>query len=120
MAEATRTAMDGDDNVVLCEPEDVCNRRIKNLGHRLDLKIMIAGAKRSHFPALAFLGAVRQAIRPGTNHPPLFLDPFKVAYFPPAARNRPMYALRKHGLHLGRVQRDRALAAHTGRDQTEQ
>jgi hypothetical protein len=89
MAEATRTAMDGDDNVVLCEPEDVCDRRIKNLGQRLDLEIVIAGAKRPHFPALAFLGAVRHAIRPGTNHPPLFLDPFKVAYFPPSRAQPP-------------------------------
>ena len=116
MAEAPRAAVNGHDNAVLYEPEGICDHRIKNLGHRLDLEIVIARAKRSHFPALAFLGAVRHEIRPGTDHSPLFLDPFKVAHFSPAARNCPMGAFREHGVHLSRVQRDRAFAAHSGRD----
>ena len=58
MAEAARTTVNGDDNFVLCEPKDAGDSRVKNLDHRLDLEIVIAGAKRSHFPALAFPGAV--------------------------------------------------------------
>ena len=58
MAEAARTTVNGDDNFVLREPEGAGGRRVKNLGDRLDLEIVIAGAKRPHFPALAFLGAV--------------------------------------------------------------
>src|SRR5665811_554213 len=89
MAEATRTAMDGDDNVVPCEPEDSGDRRVENLGDRLDLEIVIAGAERPHFPALAFPGAVRHAIGPGASHPALLLDSFVVARLAPAAPHRP-------------------------------
>ncbi|OIQ69334.1 hypothetical protein GALL_490690 [mine drainage metagenome] len=85
--------MNGDDNFVLHESEGVSDRLVKDLRYRLDLEIVIAGAKRPHFPALAFLGAVRDTIGPGTSHPSLFLDPFKIARLSPAARDRPMGAL---------------------------
>ena len=108
--------MDGDEDIVLREPEGAGDGRVEYLGHRLDLEIVIAGAQRPHLAALAFLGMVGNEIGPGAGHPPRFLDPLEVVRRAPPAFDRPLGAAGEHGVHLARIERNRSLAAEAGRD----
>jgi hypothetical protein len=92
VAKAARATVDSDDDIVRRKPEDPGNGSIENLRNRLDLEIMIAGAERTHLPALPFLGAVRNMLRPGARHHALLLDPFEVILVAPTALDRPMGA----------------------------
>ena len=119
VAQSARAAVDGDDDVVLRQAEDLGNFRIEDFRDRLHLEIVVARAERAHLAALAFLGALGDAVGPGVRHLPLFLDAFEVACVAPAAFDRPVGAAGEHGIHLDGIERDRAFAADAGRDLAE-
>ena len=93
---------------------------IEDFRDRLHLEIVVAGAERSHLPALALLGALGNALGLGARHQASLLDPLKVARLAPAVFDRPSGATRQHGIHLDGVEGDRTLAADAGRDLVEQ
>lgn len=78
VAKPPRTAMNRDDDGVQREPEGLSGDRIEDVGDRLDLKIVITGTERPHFPALPFLGAFGDMLGPRALHLAVFLDALQV------------------------------------------
>ena len=103
--------MDRHQDLVLCEAK--CPRRcgVVDLGDRLNLEVVIAGAQSAHLTALAFLGALRDPLRPGPNHRATFLNAFKIARFAPTLFDGPSGAARQHGIHFNCIEGYGARAA---------
>ena len=116
MAEAARPAMDGHHDLVLFEAKASCGFLVEDLGDRLDLEVVIAGAERAHLAPLAFLGAIGDVAGLRARHLPAFLDAVEIARLAPAAPDRPTGAASKHGVHFEGIEADRAFAAKTGGD----
>src|ERR1035437_3576299 len=108
--------MDSDDDVVLVEAEDLGDLYVEYFCDRLHLEIVVARTERAHFAALAFLCAFGNIRGLGARHAALFFDSFEVARVTPTVLNCPMSATYEHGIRLGGIERDRALAADAGRD----
>ena len=93
---------------------------IENFGNGLNLEIVVARTERSHLPALSLSGTVGDVCGLGTRHSAVFLNPFEVAIFAPAAFHGPSSASCQHRFHVDLVQRDGTSAPDTGRDLAKQ
>lgn len=120
MTQAARAAMDGQEHVIARKPERGRRGGVEYLGHHLHFEIVIAGAERAHFAALAVFRALRHAVREGVVHRAALLDAIEIVGLAEAARERPGGAAGEHPVHLGRIERDRPFAADSRRNVAEE
>ena len=112
--------MDADHDLALAQAEGRRRQRIENRVDLLHFEVMIAGAERAHFVALAVLGLIGHRPRIGAGHAAVFLDARQILRPPVAAIHRPARAAGQHGVQLGGVQVQSAALAEPGRDGLEQ
>src|SRR5262249_360930 len=103
--------MNSHHDFVLGEAVDLRPIRIENLGPGLHLKIVIAGAERTHLAALALASTFRDTPRDGATHLAALFDPIKVEGITPAAIDSPVRATGQHCVHLDSIEGNGAGAA---------
>jgi hypothetical protein len=120
VAQAARSAVNADDDVVLMQSH--CFRRggVKNLRNSLHFQIVIAGAQRSHFFELALLGLPRNAFGFRADCPPALFNALKILLVPVTLLHGPLRAAQKHFIHLALVEPNSSRAADSGGHAMEQ
>ena len=100
MTEPPRATMDRHHNGIRRQSIGVRRCLVIDLTDCLNFNIMIARAKRSHFPTLSFFCLVGNTIWSGVSRQALVLDLTKITLFTPAALYGPRSTAAQHRLHL--------------------
>ena len=112
--------MDGDDALAGLEAEGGCDVAIEDLGHLLDLEVMVAGAERAHLLALALARIVRDRGRIGVTGAPVLLYALEVTLAAIAFFQRPFCPTHQHCRHAGVIERYLAFRADAHRNAAKQ
>src|SRR6516162_144046 len=120
MAEASRAAMDGYENVVLLQPQYSSDRGIKDLSDPLHFQVVVARSERSHFVSLPLFRLLRDEFRPRVRCTSAFFNALKILRNAVSLSHSPLRATAQHLVHLVALELYRPGAANPGRNAAEQ